>query len=44
MSDEFEKPPDDETVPPVGASDRGAPEAPEPPDDGTVYVDPMEAK
>lgn len=40
---EFIPPPADEPVPEPGPSDRGAPPAPEPPDDGTVYADPMEA-
>jgi hypothetical protein len=44
MPDEkFVPPPPDEPVPPVGPSDRSAPEAPVPPDDGTEYTDPLGA-
>lgn len=39
----FVPPPADEPVPEPGPSDRGAPDAPEPPEDSTVYADPTEA-
>jgi len=39
--EEFVPPPAGETVPPPGPSDRGAPDLPDPPDDGVEYVDPL---
>jgi hypothetical protein len=44
MTEEFVPPPANEPVPPVGPSDKGAPDAPDPDDDGIVYADPLEAE
>ena len=43
MPEAFTRPPEGEPIPPMGPSDAGAPTLPDPPDDGTVYVDPLEA-
>ena len=44
MADEkFVPPPAGEPIPAPGRSDKGAPDLPDPPDDGTEYVDPKEA-
>ena len=43
MPENFTPPPAGEPVPAPGRSDAGAPVLPDPPDDGAVYVDPLEA-
>jgi hypothetical protein len=41
--DEFVPPPAGEPIPAPGPSDRGAPDLPDPPDDDTEYVDPLDS-
>lgn len=44
MPEEFIPPPEGEPIPAPGPSDKGAPVLPDPPDDGTEYVDPLLAQ
>lgn len=44
MTEPFEPPPADEPIPAPGPSDRGAPDLPDPADDGVEYTDPREAE
>lgn len=41
MPEDFVPPPAGEPIPAPGPSDKNAPKLPDPPDDGTEYVDPL---